>query len=110
MLGHDDFTLATSEETRPCVGTDPELWFGPDRDVETELRETHVEQAARESLAKQICADCPFTAQCLEQELWFGIAEQWGVRGGMTAEERRALLRRRRAANLGPVTTNAAVA
>jgi WhiB family redox-sensing transcriptional regulator len=111
MWGHDDFALGTSEETRPCVGTDPELWFGPDDDVEPELRETRSERAAREDVAKQVCGDCPFTAQCLEQELSFGIGDQWGVRGGMNASERRTLLRRRRRfAHLRPVTTDAAVA
>lgn len=110
MLGHHDFTLATSEETRPCVGTDPELWFGPDDEVAPELRESHAERAARESVAKQVCGDCPFTAACLEQELWFGIVEQWGVRGGMTAAERQHLLRRRHAANLRSVTIDTAVA
>jgi hypothetical protein len=110
MLGHDNLALVTSEETRPCVGTDPELWFGPDDEVAPELREGYSERAARETVAKQVCADCPVTAQCLEQELWFGISEQWGVRGGLTAEERRNLLRRRNAADLRPVATDAAVA
>ncbi|WNV83233.1 WhiB family transcriptional regulator [Umezawaea sp. Da 62-37] len=110
MLGHNDFTLSGSEETRLCVGTDPELWFGPDDDVTPELRESHAERNVRENAAKQLCADCPFTAQCLEQELWHGITEQWGVRGGMTASERQHLLRHRRAADLRPVAAERAVA
>ncbi|MFD9734255.1 WhiB family transcriptional regulator [Umezawaea sp. NPDC059074] len=110
MLGHNDFTLADIDETRPCIGTDPELWFGPADDVAPDLRESHVERNARENFAKQLCADCPFAAQCLEQELRHGVGEQWGVRGGMTAGERQRLLRQRRAAELRPVATEAAVA
>jgi WhiB family redox-sensing transcriptional regulator len=110
MLGHNDFVLADSEETRPCVGTDRELWFGPADDIAPELRETHVERNAREHAAKQLCADCPFTAECLEQELWHGVGQQWGVRGGMTAKERQHLLRQRRAADPRSTTAELAVA
>jgi WhiB family transcriptional regulator, redox-sensing transcriptional regulator len=98
------------QEVRPCVGSDPELWFGPADDVVPELRETRSERAAREDVAKQVCAECPLSARCLEQELWFGIVEQWGVRGGLTASERQHLLRRRHAADLRVVTIDAAVA
>ena len=107
---HNNLALVPSEDTRPCVGTDPDLWFGPDDEVAPELREGYSERAARESAAKQVCADCLFRAQCLEQELSFGIGEQWGVRGGLNASERRNLIRQRHCANRRPVTTDAAVA
>jgi hypothetical protein len=77
-------------ETRPCIGTDPLLWFGP---AEDEPYEPFAERIRREGIAKTICAECPFTTHCLDLELRFSIADQHGVRGGLTAEERRDLLR-----------------
>jgi WhiB family redox-sensing transcriptional regulator len=86
------------EETRPCVGTDLDLWFGPADDTDSQLRETPRERRFREHTAKAVCAECPVVAACLTDELAFGIGEQWGVRGGRTAEERQDLIRARDAA------------
>ncbi len=44
--------------------------------------------------AKQICNKCPIRAKCLETALAFRESE--GVWGGMTPNERRSLVRRRR--------------
>lgn len=43
--------------------------------------------------AKQICALCPVTAECLEYALVNG--ENYGIWGGMTAQERTDLRRKR---------------
>ena len=65
-----------------CAQTDPELFFPapgmPNRD------------------AKRVCAACPVRAECLEDAL--ARRELMGVRGGLSAMERRALLRERKAA------------
>ena len=45
--------------------------------------------------AKKVCGRCPVASACLEYALASG--EDWGVFGGHTAEERRAIKRRRRA-------------
>ncbi|MPY99432.1 MAG: WhiB family transcriptional regulator [Actinophytocola sp.] len=80
---------------RACLGTDIRLWFGPG---EGEADEPRAERDKREGIAKTYCAECPFTAYCLELELAFPAYHQHGVRGGLTADERRAALRQRRAA------------
>jgi len=83
-------------EDRPCLGTDLELWFGASDDTPPHLQESTGDKRRRESVAKALCAGCPFVVQCLENELEHGIGGQWGVRGGMTAEERQDLIRNRR--------------
>lgn len=102
MLGHNDFTIGDSAEVRPCAGTDLGLWFGPADDVDPLLAETPNERSFRERTAKGVCSSCPVAAQCLEDELAFGIGKQWGVRGGMTAKERQELIRQRQIAGTAP--------
>lgn len=48
--------------------------------------------------AKKVCARCPVTQQCLDYALAFedGATEPVGVYGGMTARDRRHLLKERR--------------
>lgn len=84
-------------ESRPCLGTDLVLWYGPPEagDGPGGYREPADQRAWRERRAKQICMSCPVRVPCLEAELRLPIRDQWGVRGGMTARERRALLRAR---------------
>lgn len=79
---------------RACVGTDVRLWFPP---ADDEPPEPLNERYRREGIAKTYCAECPFTAYCLELELALPAYHQHGVRGGLTADERRKLLRERRA-------------
>ena len=79
---------------RPCLGSPEELWFGPADDAPAE---TLGERRARTDVAKAMCADCPFTAFCLASELARPLAHQHGIRGGLTAGERKAEIRRRRA-------------
>lgn len=50
-------------------------------------------RGAAQREAKQVCVPCPVRAQCLAEALDRRI--EFGVWGGMTERERRALLRRR---------------
>ncbi|MFI8193428.1 WhiB family transcriptional regulator [Streptomyces sp. NPDC085946] len=65
-------------EDAACRGTDPEELFA---------------DGARQNRAKAVCAGCPVRTECLVEALDNRI--EWGVWGGMTERERRALLRRR---------------
>ena len=50
-------------------------------------------RGAAQNRAKQLCAGCPVRTECLAEAL--DNQMEWGVWGGMTERERRALLRRR---------------
>lgn len=50
-------------------------------------------KGAEQNRAKQICVGCPVRTECLAEALDNQV--EWGVWGGMTERERRALLRRR---------------
>ena len=50
-------------------------------------------RGAEQHKAKAVCATCPVRAECLAEALDNKI--EWGVWGGLTERERRALLRRR---------------
>src|ERR1700709_1739826 len=50
-------------------------------------------RGAEQNKAKQVCGGCPVRTECLAEALDNQI--EWGVWGGMTERERRALLRRR---------------
>jgi WhiB family redox-sensing transcriptional regulator len=65
-----------------CRGVDPELWF-PDRGGDTRP-------------AKEVCRGCPVRTECLEYAL--GNSERFGIWGGLSERERRALRQFRRAA------------
>lgn len=60
-----------------CAETDPEAFY-PEKGGTTEP-------------AKRICARCPVIAQCLDHAL--ATDEPHGIWGGMSARERRRLLR-----------------
>ena len=61
-----------------CKGTEPDELFV---------------QGAAQNRAKLVCRGCPVRTECLADALDNGI--EFGVWGGMTEKERRALLRRR---------------
>lgn len=61
-----------------CRGTDPDALFV---------------QGAAQNRAKAVCFGCPVRAECLADALDNRI--EFGVWGGLTERERRALLRRR---------------
>ena len=52
----------------------------------------HSHKAAEIAAAKAICAKCPVSKQCLSA----GLEEEFGIWGGLAAEERRRLPRPRR--------------
>ncbi|MGH3869181.1 MAG: WhiB family transcriptional regulator [Pseudonocardiaceae bacterium] len=70
-----------------CWGVDPEVFFGPADSPAG--RSLHVWE--RRALA--VCASCPVVRACLAEALGFPAIEQYGVVGGMTAGQRRAVLR-----------------
>ncbi|MFB4307027.1 WhiB family transcriptional regulator [Actinomadura sp. GTD37] len=70
----------TWRESARCAEVDPELFFP----LSGESSEP----------AKKICRRCEVRADCLQDSLDRG--ERSGVRGGLTARERRSLRRRRR--------------
>lgn len=47
------------------------------------------ERSAREQEAKEVCARCPVRTECLGHAL--RVQEPYGVWGGLTEDERRAL-------------------
>ena len=50
-------------------------------------------RGAAQNDAKRLCAGCPVRTECLAEALDNEI--EWGVWGGMTERERRAILRKR---------------
>lgn len=70
------------EDGALCREVDPELFFSLSK--------------ADKAAAIGVCKACPVRKLCLKDALEFPIAEQHGVRGGLTARERRNLLNRRR--------------
>ena len=60
-----------------CREVDPDKLFVP---------------GAKQNDAKKVCGGCPVRTECLAEALHNQI--EWGVWGGMTERERRALLRK----------------
>ena len=73
-----------------CLGVDPELFFP--------VAETGPAHDAQVAAAKAVCARCPVVAECLAEAL---ARIPYGVAGGLTEDERRALRRRDRQAVAG---------
>lgn len=69
----------------PCA-KEPERFFGDDND-EDEKYDT-----ADAKVAAELCLKCPLRWPCLEDA--FATGEQYGVRGGMTPEQRQRALSR----------------
>jgi WhiB family redox-sensing transcriptional regulator len=70
-----------------CRAWDADLFCVPDGVSPSRKR-------AQETKAKGICQTCPVRERCLDEAMARG--EQYGVWGGLDAEERRELERRRR--------------
>ncbi|MGH2810522.1 MAG: WhiB family transcriptional regulator [Actinomycetota bacterium] len=75
------------QDKASCKGMDPILFFGP------ENPESVKEKRDREEEAKEVCYTCPVKRECLEYAL--AAREAYGIWGGHTELERKALLRRR---------------
>ena len=67
-----------------CRGFDSAVFFHPER-------ERGPAKADRNARAKQVCQACPVIEECRRHAL--STQEPYGVWGGMTVDERRALLR-----------------
>ena len=74
------------QERAACRGPLGSVFFPP------VLTERKVEKLAREERAKEICRMCPVLAECREYAI--SIREPHGVWGGMSEQERRALINR----------------
>jgi len=68
-----------------CRDEDETLFFHPEGERGSARRR-------RAAAAKAICATCPVIKQCREQSLT--VREPYGVWGGLSEDERRALKRR----------------
>lgn len=84
LVSHQQVIVA---QKPACWGVDPEVFFGPADS--SAGRPLHLWE--RRALA--VCAGCPVVAACRAEALEFSAAEQYGVVGGMTAGQRRAVLR-----------------
>ncbi len=83
-------TAVTWEVKDPMIGdTD---WTKSARCADARPDELFVRGAAQHR-AKRLCASCPVRTECLIEALDQRI--EWGIWGGMTERERRALLRKR---------------
>jgi WhiB family redox-sensing transcriptional regulator len=71
--------IEDAEDIPPCQQTDPEIWFSDDKEG----------SGTNYKLAKQLCAECPVQNLCLEYSL--ASEEMFGVWGGLTPTERRAM-------------------
>jgi hypothetical protein len=67
----------------PCQVSDPELWFVDEHEPGGRIAV---------ALAKQFCNGCFRQESCLDEALAAGDCD-YGVRGGLTATERRRILR-----------------
>lgn len=68
-----------------CYGTEHEAWGSSDPDIVAEL--------------KAMCGRCPAQRDCLADALATErapLALRWGIRGGLTAQERAAMTKSRR--------------
>lgn len=68
-----------------CRKADPALFFHPEG-------ERGAARRRRAEAAKAVCATCPVLQQCLEQSL--RVREPYGVWGGLSEDERAAMLAR----------------
>ena len=89
MIGIDSLVpdLQMTWQVPACWEVDPEIFFGPADSPEG----APVHTWERRALA--VCADCPVLATCRAEALEYAADEQYGVVGGMTAGQRRAVLR-----------------
>ncbi len=67
--------------------------WAPRAACKTALPDELFVRGAEQNKAKQVCSSCVVRTECLAEALDNQI--EWGVWGGMTERERRALLKRR---------------
>lgn len=76
-----------------CRGVDSSLFFHPEG-------ERGAARSAREASAKEVCMRCPVRAECATHAL--AVREPYGVWGGLTEDEREAMMGRSRNRVMGP--------
>jgi len=69
-----------------CRGADPNIFFHPEG-------ERGPAREARERAAKEICSSCPVRVTCAEHAI--AVREPYGVWGGLSEDEREAIIARR---------------
>ena len=74
-----------------CRTADPDVFFHPEG-------ERGPRKEARDAAAKAVCAGCPVLAACRAHAL--AVREPYGVWGGLSEEEREAIIAQRRTARL----------
>lgn len=84
--------MRTAERTSPLVPETPHDWTAAAACSGSDPDELFVTGAAQ-NRAKNVCLSCPVRVECLADALDHRV--EFGVWGGMTERERRALLRRR---------------
>ncbi len=77
-------SFETWQHRGACRGPQAAVFFPPPQ------FERKVERAERERRAKEICADCPVTKECLDYAL--SIKEPHGIWGGLNEAERRLIV------------------
>ncbi|GAA2128707.1 hypothetical protein GCM10009843_29460 [Nocardioides bigeumensis] len=92
-----DYSIGTAMAAHARVGHSPAdlvLW-NDDWAAAALCREAEPDalfvRGAKQNKAKQLCGGCPVRAECLAEALDNQV--EWGVWGGLTERERRALLR-----------------
>lgn len=80
------------QDRAACKGMEPTIFFGP------EHTEVVKEKRDREEQAKAVCRTCAVQQECLEHAL--ESKEAYGIWGGLSELERKALLRRRASTNV----------
>jgi WhiB family redox-sensing transcriptional regulator len=78
------FDLWEWQQRGACVGADPEIFY-----LEEGMRLGT--KTKREQQAKKMCSTCPVIEQCRSHAL--NIPEQYGVWGGLSADERDLILK-----------------
>jgi WhiB family transcriptional regulator, redox-sensing transcriptional regulator len=87
MIGLDQVSPHEQDAWQPaCSGMAPEVFFGPADSLAG--RPSHI----WERRALEVCKRCPIVAACLAEALKYPVAEQYGVVGGMTAGQRKAVM------------------
>jgi WhiB family redox-sensing transcriptional regulator len=80
-----------------CRDLDPEMFFHPDGERGPRRRN-------RENAAKAVCASCPVIAACRAHAL--AVQEPYGIWGGLSEDDRTAILERQ---GVTPLTIPAAM-
>ena len=80
-----------------CRDLDPEMFFHPDGERGPRRRN-------RENAAKAVCASCPVIAACRAHAL--AVQEPYGIWGGLSEDDRTAILERQ---GVTPLTITASI-